>query len=126
MNVGDKIRYVREIRGYSLTRLSELSEVSLPYLSEIENGKKNPSNKALTKIAKSLNANTWFFMDDNAISFDEMIKMSDYEPPEDIVEFFAQQKNLPYAVLAKELGENKIDPDFLRDLLESIKKMKSK
>lgn len=126
MNVGDKVRHVREIRGYTLTMLSELSKVSLPYLSEIENSKKIPSNKALTKIAQALNANTWFFMDDNAISFEEMIKLSSYEPPEEIVEFFSQQKNLPYAVLAKELGEEGIDPEFLKELLQSIKKLKSK
>lgn len=126
MNVGDKIRYVREIRGYSLTALSELSGVSLPYLSEIENSKKNPSNKALTKIAQALKANTWFFMDDNAISFEEMVKLSSYEPPEDIVEFFATRESLPYAVLARDLASEQIDPEFLRDLLESIKKMKSK
>ena len=126
INVGEKIRYVRDIRGYSLTKLSELSGVSLPYLSEIESGKKTPSNKALTKIAKALNANTWFFMDDNALSFEEMIKLSDYEPPEDIVEFFATRESLPYAILARELHDEKIDPIFLRELLESIKKMKSR
>ena len=126
INVGEKIRYVRDIRGYSLTKLSELSGVSLPYLSEIESGKKTPSNKALTKIAKALNANTWFFMDDNALSFEEMIKLSDYEPPEYIVEFFATRESLPYAILARELHDEKIDPIFLRELLESIKKMKSR
>ena len=126
VNVGDKVKYVREIRGHSLTELSEISGVSLSYLSEIENSKKNPSNRALTKIAQALNANTWFFMDDNALNFEEMVKVSDYEPPEDIVEFFAKRESLPYAVLAKELGEENIDPEFLRDLLQSIKKMKSK
>jgi len=126
MNVGEKIRYIRGIRGYSLTKLSEISNVSLPYLSEIENGVKYPSNKALTKIAQALKANTWFFLDDNALSFEEMIKLSDYEPPEDIVEFFATRESLPYAVLARDLAAEQIDPTFLRELLESIKKMKMK
>jgi transcriptional regulator with XRE-family HTH domain len=126
LDFGAKVKYVRELRGLTQTNLSELCNLSVPFLSEIETGKKRPSTKALERIAASLGTNTWFFQDDKAVTFEEIIKMSDYEPPEDIVEFFSKEENLTYAVLAKELGEEKIDPEFLRDLLESIKKMKSK
>jgi len=126
LNFGEKVKYVRELRGFSQTDLAKMAGLSAPFISQIENGKKRPATEALEKLAKALNTNTWFFMDDNALSFEEMIKISDYEPPEDIVEFFATRESLPYAILARELHDEQIDPIFLRDLLETIKKMKSK
>lgn len=126
MNLGKKIKHVRALREYSLDALSDRCGLSKAYLSEIETGKKNPSMKSLERIAKALNADTHFFMNDAAVSLESLTKLSGYNPPPDIVGFFAQQKNLPYAVLAKELGDEEIDPDFLRDILESIKRMKSK
>ena len=126
MNFGEKVKHVRELRGLSQTDLAMMAGLSAPFISQIENNKKRPATEALKKLAKALRANTWFFLDDNALSFEEMIRISDYEPPPDIVEFFSKQENLPYAILAKQLGDEKIDPIFLRELLESIKKMKSK
>jgi len=126
LNFGEKVKYVRELRGLSQTDLAIMAGLSAPFISQIENGKKRPATEALTKIAQALKANTWFFMDDNALSFEEMIKLSDYEPPEDIVEFFATRESLPYAILARELHAEQIDPIFFRELLESIKKMRSR
>jgi transcriptional regulator with XRE-family HTH domain len=126
MNFGEKFRYVRKLRGFSLDELSNRCGLSKTYLSQIENSKRRPSMKSLERLAKALSADAAFFLDDNATTFSELSRVSGYDPPPDIVEFFAQQKNLPYAVLAKQLGDQEIDPDFLRDLLESIKKMKSK
>ncbi|WP_312474149.1 helix-turn-helix transcriptional regulator [Neobacillus sp.] len=52
--------YIKELRknaGLTLSKLSEVSGVSHPYLSQIENGKlkKYPSSEILIKIAKHLN-----------------------------------------------------------------------
>lgn len=126
MNFGEKIKYVRELRNLTQADLSDKCGLSVPFISEIENNKKRPSTRALERIAKSLNATTWFFQDDNVVTFEEMTKMSDYSPPDDIVEFFSKEESLPYAVLARDLSNENIDPEFLRDLLESIRKMKTR
>lgn len=126
MNFGEKIKYVRELRGLSQTDLSLLVGLSAPFISQIESNKKRPATEALERIAKALRSSTWYFLDPKAITFDEVFSITDYKPPDDIVDFFAQQKNLAYGVLAKDLAESEIDPEFLRDLIETIKKNQPK
>ncbi|MBL4954452.1 helix-turn-helix transcriptional regulator [Neobacillus sp. YIM B02564] len=53
--IGEKIAEIRKQRGYSLTELAELANISKSYLSNIErNLNKNPSLKVVIKIAKVL------------------------------------------------------------------------
>lgn len=125
MKYGEKLKYVRGLRQLTLSDLSKKCGLSIPYLSDMENGKKRPSMKSLEKIAKSLSVDAGFFMDE-AVSLKELTKISGYDPPPDIVEFFSRPESLAYAMLARDLATEQIDPIFLKDLLESIKKMKSK
>jgi transcriptional regulator with XRE-family HTH domain len=128
MNYGQKIKYVMEkVRGgMTLTDLHKATGLSLSYLSEAINGKSNMSIKSLEKVAQALNVSPSYLLDNNIMSLRKIIEINDVELPDDVVEFFATQEGLPYAMLAKDLHNEQIDPDFLRDLLESIKKMKSK
>lgn len=126
IKTGEKFKYVRELRQMTLSDLSKLCDLSVPYLSDIENGKKRPAMKSLERIAQALNADTHFFMNDAAVSLGQLSKISGYDPPPDIAEFFSKPESLAYAVLAKEMSDDKIDPIFLKELLESIKKLKSK
>src|SRR5262245_17533450 len=52
--LGRAIKVVRAQRGLGRGRLAELAGLSYPYLSEVENGKKRPSSKALLSIAEAL------------------------------------------------------------------------
>src|SRR5206468_2367928 len=52
--LGRAIKVLRTERGLGRRELAELAEVSYPYLSEIENGKKRASSKALVAIAAAL------------------------------------------------------------------------
>jgi transcriptional regulator with XRE-family HTH domain len=52
--LGRAIKVVRAQRGLSRGRLAELADLSYPYLSEVENGKKRPSSKALLQLADAL------------------------------------------------------------------------
>jgi transcriptional regulator with XRE-family HTH domain len=53
-DLGEFIRSQREITQLSLRRLAELSQVSNPYLSQIERGLRRPSAEILQQIAKAL------------------------------------------------------------------------
>lgn len=54
-NIGDRIRLLREQKGWSTYRLSKAARVASGYLSEVENGlKKNPSAFVLARIAQAL------------------------------------------------------------------------
>lgn len=127
MKYGNKIRYVMEkVRNISLTELHKKTGLSLSYLSDAINGKCNMSIKALQKVAEALDVSPAYLLDDKIMSLRKIVEISDVELPPDIVEFFTTQKSLPYAKLAKDLGDEGIDPEFLRELLETIKKMKTK
>lgn len=49
-----KIRELRNIKGYSLRQLEQLSGVSKTEINDIENGKINPTIETLKLIAKAL------------------------------------------------------------------------
>lgn len=56
--VGEKIKELRELKGFSISSLASKIGISKGYLSDIEKGvKTNPSTDALEKIATALNVN---------------------------------------------------------------------
>lgn len=53
-NLGDYLREQRRLAQMSLRQLAEQSEVSNPYLSQIERGLRRPSAEVLQQIARAL------------------------------------------------------------------------
>lgn len=53
--LGEVLRYRREMKGFTLRDLSARANVSLSYLSEIERGQKEVSSEVLASIAQALN-----------------------------------------------------------------------
>lgn len=53
-NVGARIRQCREKRQWTQDQLAERAELDRSYIAGIEAGLRNPSIKALTKIARGL------------------------------------------------------------------------
>src|SRR5690625_2910325 len=51
---GKYLRNLRKSKGLTLMQLEELSKVSNSYLSQIENGKFEPSNDIIRKLSKAL------------------------------------------------------------------------
>lgn len=61
--IGERIKSLREKKGYSITRLAELAGVSKSYLSYIErNVQNNPSLQVLAKIAYHLDTNIEYLL----------------------------------------------------------------
>lgn len=60
---GEKIRELREERGYSLADLARKAGISVSYLSEIERGTKKPSLKVIDKLARTMNINKSLIID---------------------------------------------------------------
>jgi transcriptional regulator with XRE-family HTH domain len=52
--LGKRIRFLREGKGWSQLTLSLVSEVNRNYLSDLERGRRNPSIKILQQIAEAL------------------------------------------------------------------------
>ena len=57
MTIGERIRERRRELGWTLKRLADETGLSLPYLSDVERGRTQPSVKTLTRIAAGLGLN---------------------------------------------------------------------
>ena len=55
MRLGDRLREVRKAHNLTLKDLSQRADLSVPYLSNIELGKVNPSFDTLQKLASAYN-----------------------------------------------------------------------
>lgn len=72
--VGKNIRALRKGKKMSINKLSNVSGVSLGFISDIENSKTNPSIPTLIKIAKALNIKMeLFFKKDLIITLNQSI-----------------------------------------------------
>ena len=52
--VGARIKEARQKKGLSQMSLAEKIEISLPYMSEIENGKRNPGLETFARLTEAL------------------------------------------------------------------------
>ena len=63
--IGKKIKRLRQQKGYSITELGRLADVSKSYLSQLERGlQTNPSLQFLVKVSKPLDTSIDFLLQD--------------------------------------------------------------
>ena len=55
MKLGERLRLIRKENKLTLKNLSQLANLSVPYLSDMERGVVNPSIDTLQKVAKAYN-----------------------------------------------------------------------
>lgn len=53
-NIGKNLKKFRDEKNLTLKQLSEISGVSISFISDIENGRRNPSNDTLNSLADAL------------------------------------------------------------------------
>ena len=59
MNIGDKIKYLRNKRDLSQSQLADKSGVHLLSIKKYENNQMMPSSQQLIKLADALNINSY-------------------------------------------------------------------
>ena len=65
MNVGERIRYFRTLKGYTTNKLANLSGISQSYLRDVELGNKNPTIETLSYVCYALNISLQDFFNEN-------------------------------------------------------------
>lgn len=75
--IGEVLRKMRGIYGYSASEMSKNIGISNSYLSEIENGKKEPSLELLEKYADifGIKVSSLMLMSENVTSKDKWIEL---------------------------------------------------
>jgi hypothetical protein len=81
------------------------------------------SINALEKVAEALGTTADVLIKKDHISLQQLSELSHTNIPQEIVEFFAKQDSLPYAVLAKDLSDEGISPESFKLILDNIKLM---
>lgn len=56
MTLGERVKKIREKKGWTQEYLAEKAEISKSYLSEVENNKTSPGSNTLLQIANALGA----------------------------------------------------------------------
>jgi len=67
MNLGEKIKKIRNEKGFSLRDLAGKVDLSASFLSQIEQGKASPSIENLKKIANCLDVRVSYLIEDEEV-----------------------------------------------------------
>ncbi|WP_438434870.1 helix-turn-helix domain-containing protein [Gorillibacterium sp. sgz500922] len=71
--IGDRIKYLREQKGLTITELAEMADISKSYLSHIERKlQNNPSLLMLSKLAESLDTHLEFLLGEEYLGADPL------------------------------------------------------
>lgn len=76
MNVGERIRELRQQKGLSLRKLAGMSGVSPSLLSQVETCKVDPSLSTLRKIASALDVALFYFVLEHPSDVSRLVKKS--------------------------------------------------
>ncbi|MCA0755399.1 helix-turn-helix domain-containing protein [Paenibacillus sp. N4] len=108
--IGERIKRLREKKGYSITKLADLAGVSKSYLSYIErNMQNNPSLQVMAKIAAPLDSNIEYLLGEE-------------NDPKDSKETVEEQLDEEWrSILKRAVDEGMSKGDFqaLKDLIRS-------
>ena len=75
MDIGNKHKEVRRLKGMSLRQLAKRVDVSASFLSQVEQGKCQPSLETLTRIAAALEVRTDYFLRDEEKTTKEVLEL---------------------------------------------------
>ena len=102
--IGNRIKALREVRGYTREELAEKAEISSKFLYEVEKGRKGLSADTLLKISRTLSCSC-----DYILTGETFIKNDDEQLTQLLQRF--NEKDREYAVkvltLMQEMHENK-------------------
>lgn len=91
MDIGERIRFVRQFRGLTQTELAEKSGLSADEngrirISQYENGTRVPRKDMLEKISKALHINSMYLnMDDHTEALDFVFTLLDWDRTTDFI-----------------------------------------
>ena len=107
--IGERIREIREEKDLSLRELATRIEVSAPFMSDVELGRRFPSDKVMISIARALDTTL------------EELRQFDTRPP--VKEFRKAAMDDPaYGFAFRRMINNKVSSSEILDFVQEIEK----
>jgi len=108
-----RLKYLRRQRGLTQRQLAAAFGFASSTIAMYESGRRTPDLDTLSRLAD-------FF----AVSIDFLVRdQPALDPlPTDLQAFVARESSLPYLLLAKELAEQHLDPEEVRELSQVLKR----
>jgi len=103
--LGERIRELRDQQDLSVRELAKKIEVSAPFLSDVELGRRHPSDEVLEMIAKVLNT-----------TFDDLKKHDSRLPVQELKRITASNPAMGFAL--RRVVDEQVDPDELLEFLK--------
>lgn len=91
-STGDRIKEIRDKRGWTLDKLAEESKISKGFLSDVENNKRDISSQNLLRIANALGVSVDYLLKGAVVKNKEAVSV--VIPPE--LSQLAEKRNLSY------------------------------
>jgi len=122
--LGQKLKTLREAKNLSMTDLYRLTEIKQGYISEIENGKKQPSDKIVKKLCSALGIDELYFYYDNYKLLSELSPgdsaIKEYERNGDYTPYAVIDDRNPYADVNEKCTRYGISPEDVDQLIDLI------
>jgi len=96
LEIGQRIRLIREAQKKTREQIAELAEISPHFLFEIETGRKTMKAKTIINLAKALNVSTDFILTGNTTPLAKIVNnLEGLEPDklnlaEEFIKFFSK------------------------------------
>jgi XRE family transcriptional regulator of biofilm formation len=132
-STGERIKNIRDKKGWTLDKLAEESRISKGFLSDVENNKRDISSQNLLRIANALGASVDYLLRGETVKNKEASSV--VIPPE--LSHLAEKLNLSYseilmvkdahdAIIARRSSKerNPFSTDEWQQLHEAIKKFR--
>ena len=125
MDIGTRIRELREKRGMDQITLAAKAGITQSYLSRLELNKHTPSYPILEKLAEALGVidKGFFFGAADTVNI-PLTDLLNNLTPEDREFLLHDDDAKGYITLGRELAEQGIDPENLRDLINLFRSRK--
>lgn len=127
LELGSRIKIIRKAKKLTLRQLSCITDLSISYLSDIENNRKNPSLLRLKDIAKNLDTSVNYLLTgqdagildrskDEVILYEQFLSLLEDEPSRKIISALLDIKNwnkhdknelLTYLTIKQTMRDNK-------------------
>ncbi len=115
MNIGDRLREVRRLRGISLRNLAKEVGVSASFISQVEQNKCQPSLETLRKVSEALDVPTGYLLE---------AEQNEISPSKEVVEIRLPNR-LQYLSILADFVDNvcrmhEVPDEDLKDILLAV------